>query len=403
MIKNKILLLICLVLLTSIALATNQLRDTIIFNGYSYPVEYDILSQYFDENPSKMPNMECHSSALERGYIAEFEISENHIFLRNITIIVKKGGCKDCAEITWENVTDKVFPIHHEGVKATWFTGLIVLPYKLISSGPKFYNSIYDRYTVFEIFKGDVIKEKVFNYFQYTIFKEIQFQFFKKTKEYQEKEKRLSIAWGKEFTNEYLKEYAITHVKKIIEIKTKTDIKLNYAGQYIRKVNLENQDKMILLDVIIGYYIPKIFGWIFLIVVIFIEGFLFSKLLCKHWFNKLIFKSITIANVLTSLAGLIIGYILNCLSLYDNHAYGGYLLNWIPIDTHCNNLLLNRTIPFFLVSFALTVIVNSIINILMLRSIAKARKIFLLTLIANIITFAIVATVITIIVLSFIK
>jgi len=213
---NRINILFLILLLATKVLATQQCCDTIIFKGHSYPVQLNLLEHYFDENPKRKPKIECSSTALWRGYIATFEIKDNRFCLKDIKKEVKKRGCKDCSERIWKSVTNKVFQGKSK-VKASWFTGLIVLPYKFISRTDMAYSDVYERYTIFEIDKGDIKKEKVLNYKQYITFKEKQFQTFKKTDEYKKSELKLNKTWGKKLTGMYLKECAINRTKKIVE------------------------------------------------------------------------------------------------------------------------------------------------------------------------------------------
>ena len=213
---NKTILLFFLVFLTETVLATVQRKDSVIYNGYSYHVDYDLMYDYFAINPQKQPNLECSSTALSRGYIATFKIIKNEILLKNITILVKKQGYEDCTETTWKSIINEVFP-GQEKVKVIWYTGLLVLPYHFISRTDAMYSSIYERYTIFEIEKGDIIKERALNTEQFTIFKEKLYQCFKETEEYSKLVKELSNKWNPRLLDSWLKEYAVGYMKKIIE------------------------------------------------------------------------------------------------------------------------------------------------------------------------------------------
>ena len=213
---NRIYILFCILILTTKVIATQQCCDTIIYNGHSYPTQLNLLEKYFDENPEKKPKIECMSTALWRGYIATFKIKDNRILLKNIIKYVKKKGCVDCSKREWKSVTKKVFQGKND-VKATWFTGLIVLPYKFISRTNMAYSDVYERYNIFEIDKGGIKKEKVLNYKKYKTFEEKQFQSYKTTDEYKKLVIKLNKAWGPRFTNIYLKGYSIYHTNKIIE------------------------------------------------------------------------------------------------------------------------------------------------------------------------------------------
>jgi hypothetical protein len=182
----------------------------------AYPVQYLLLEDYFISNPEKKPVTDCYSTGLEREYIATFEIIENQIFLKDITILVKEQGSEDCKLTTWKSVIHEIFP-DLEKVSADWFTGVIVLPYNLVSQTEMVYSSIYERYSIFEIVEGKITQENELNFEQYSLFKEKQFQSFKDSGEYEKMSEKLVKSWGPEFTEKYLREYAIWYVKKIVK------------------------------------------------------------------------------------------------------------------------------------------------------------------------------------------
>jgi hypothetical protein len=82
---------------------------------------------------------------------------------------------------------------------------------------------------------------------------------------------------------------------------------------------------MISLDVIVGYYLPSLIGWAFLVFVLVSEGILLSRYLVKKWYDNTIFLSIMASNFITTIVGFI---------LLDEKNSGGHLLNWIPIDQY---------------------------------------------------------------------
>ena len=79
------------------------------------------------------------------------------------------------------------------------------------------YSSIYERYTIFEIEKGDIIRERALNTEQFAIFKEKLYQCFKETEEYSKLVKELSNKWNPRLLDSWLKEYAVGYMKEIIE------------------------------------------------------------------------------------------------------------------------------------------------------------------------------------------
>jgi len=175
--------IILTIFLSSVVWASAQIPDTMIYNGKKYMFENNPLESYFKKHPNKFPKSEIWSSGLSKGYIATFEIKDNLLYLKDIKIYVREEKEKSgyfAPEL--KSVLNKVFP-RQELVKADWFTGLIVLSYGKVI-GFEGFESIYDRYLLFEIDKGEIIQEKQFDNKEYEEFKEKQFQEFKKTEEY---------------------------------------------------------------------------------------------------------------------------------------------------------------------------------------------------------------------------
>lgn len=135
---------------------------------------------------------------------------------------------------------------------------------------------------------------------------------------------------------------------------------------------------MIPLDIIVGYYLPSIMGWVFLFLVLIAESILLSKYLIKFTFNKKIYFSAIVSNLITT----IIGYV-----ILDHENNGGHLLNWIPIDHYHENIRLDRTLFIFIISFIGTVIIETLINLIVLKQINNKKKIIYGTLLVNALTY----------------
>lgn len=137
---------------------------------------------------------------------------------------------------------------------------------------------------------------------------------------------------------------------------------------------------MILLDIVIGYYLPSLFGWAFLVFVLAAESFLLSKYLKKYWVDKNIFTSVIISNLITT----IIGYLL----LGEESGFG-LLLNWIPIEYYGGKMLVKGLILLLTITFIGSLIVETLSNWIFLRRLFTFKKIFLGTLWINIFTYII--------------
>ena len=144
---------------------------------------------------------------------------------------------------------------------------------------------------------------------------------------------------------------------------------------------------MILLDIIVGYYLPSLFGWFFLCFVLLTESLVLAKYLKKAWFDRKVYLSVYLSNAITTIIGFI---------LLDKENHGGHLLSWIPVDHYQGDIRIDRTIFLFIISFIGTVIVETLFNIMLLRKHDSKRKISFGTLLVNAITYTIGAIVILI-------
>ena len=137
-----------------------------------------------------------------------------------------------------------------------------------------------------------------------------------------------------------------------------------------------------LLDVIAGYFLPGLYGWIFLVFVLISEGFILSKRLNVGRFEKKYYLSAGISNLVTTL----IGYL-----VLDDDTKGGHLLTWIPIEEYQGKLLIEQTIFLFFASFLGSVLIEIISNRLILGKSNTGGAISRATLLANIFTYTVAA------------
>jgi len=193
--------------------ATAQHPDKIIYNDKEYDLQTNPLELFFEKYPDKFPKGVITSSALWRGYVATFEITDNHLMLKDIQIRTfnEKEG------LGWKSVIDEVFPEVSER-KIDWFNGLLTLAYgEVINYVHMGYGSTYENYILIEIEKGKFIKAKEFDYKEYEEFKNKQFEVFKKTKKYLERKKELEKdKLENEEVDRFLRSYIIEYTQKIL-------------------------------------------------------------------------------------------------------------------------------------------------------------------------------------------
>ncbi len=192
------------------AFATAQMPDALIYEGEKYSMFTNPLEIYFRDHPERRPKSDGWCTALWRGYLATFIIENGSLYVKAVEVMAP-GREK------WKNVTKKIFP-KKKKVKADFFSGLLVLPQgDLIEYVHMGYASIYEKYTLIEIEKGEVKKILKFTGEEYMKFKERQFAAFKKTEEYAKLLLELSKDGGDpEFLEEFIKDYIIEYSNKLL-------------------------------------------------------------------------------------------------------------------------------------------------------------------------------------------
>ncbi len=142
---------------------------------------------------------------------------------------------------------------------------------------------------------------------------------------------------------------------------------------------------MTLLDVSFGIFAFMPLGWLFMAFVIILECLVMTRLLLPKWFDKRIYRVTAWTNIISGLLGIIISMVLNG---------GWYLVVWFPwVSNNEINLstkdALQGLIIFYAAAFVLTLIIETITNILFLRKYYATKKIIRATAIANILSYAV--------------
>jgi hypothetical protein len=142
---------------------------------------------------------------------------------------------------------------------------------------------------------------------------------------------------------------------------------------------------MIFLDVSFGIFAFMPMGWVFMAFVIVIECLVMTRSLLPVWYNKRVYTITMLTNIISGLTGIVISMILNG---------GWYLVVWFPwvsnneIDLTKKGAL-SSLIIFYLLTFILTLVIETITNILFLESRYAKRKIIKATIIANVSSYAV--------------
>ena len=121
---------------------------------------------------------------------------------------------------------------------------------------------------------------------------------------------------------------------------------------------------MILADFAIGYFIPDLFGWLFLVVVIALETLLLKKLLNKSdsTFTSLL-SLVVLANLITTFAGYGVGELLTL-----DETKLGHLINIVPISRYRGEYFYGMAIIVYVASFLCTMVFETLVFFLGLKN-----------------------------------
>jgi hypothetical protein len=138
-----------------------------------------------------------------------------------------------------------------------------------------------------------------------------------------------------------------------------------------------------LLNVSFGIYAFLPLGWMFMAFIILLECWMNSELLLDELFNKKIWVSTTITNIISGLIGIGLSMILNG---------GWWLVVWMPwvskneIDLSNPKELMAISI-YYGIAFILTVLIEFNLNFLFLKSVYTKKKILRTTILSNVMSY----------------
>lgn len=115
---------------------TAQLGDILIYQGQRLSICAAPLGDYFRLGGAS-PGFEMSSTALIRGYVATWELTDHRLYLVGL-----QGWLQDGSDARLESV----FPGYPERVFAHWYTGCVRIPQgKLLKYVHSGYASVYER------------------------------------------------------------------------------------------------------------------------------------------------------------------------------------------------------------------------------------------------------------------
>ena len=214
--KKIITSFLALVLAVTHSYGTAQISDTLVYQGEIYNLHTNPLEPYFEKHPDKRP--ESGSTALWRGYVATFGITNNLLVMTEIEVenVIRNDEGK--YDYGFKSIKDDLFP-DISSLPIDWFSGILVLPYgeleEYVHMG---YGLTFSNYILLEVNNGKIGKEKRYTSEQYKIFKERQFQAFKKTDEYQKLiEEMDKEGYAPEQHDDFLRSFITKYTSKILD------------------------------------------------------------------------------------------------------------------------------------------------------------------------------------------
>ena len=153
---SKVIAILFFLMLTGSAFATAQFSDNLIYKGKTLPIFSNPLESYFNaENPKPDKIFVFSCTACWRGYIATWKIEDGYLYLTKLV----QGTCaSDAPEIP----LSIVFPKQEAPIKATWFSGTLLIPQgKQILYVHMGYGSIYEKEIILTFINGKLTEENI--------------------------------------------------------------------------------------------------------------------------------------------------------------------------------------------------------------------------------------------------
>ena len=220
----KKLTILVLIFISSYIFATAQYPDLLIYKGKKYKLHTNPLEKYFKEYPKQRPKDGLKTTASYRGYIAEFEINNKNLELRDLKIETSFQKWKSIKKeflINYKKTKklNKKKSSNNKELKLDWFSGILIIPYgKRLNYVHMGYASTYENYILLEIQKGKLTKQKDLKVKEYELFKKVQFSKFKKTEEYKKVFSRISKKGKKQkLIDNFLKIRILKYTNKFLD------------------------------------------------------------------------------------------------------------------------------------------------------------------------------------------
>lgn len=166
---------------SAVAGATAQIPDDIVVEGQHFALTTLPLSGYLQQRNDFLPADVSISSANWRGYVASWEISEDALYLVDVTVETFDQQTRKSQRAS---VRPKLFP-GATRVLAQWYSGVLLIPDgKLVDYVHMGFGSTYDHYRIFRIESGRVTESLSLSQAEFERYRDRKFAAFQQTDEY---------------------------------------------------------------------------------------------------------------------------------------------------------------------------------------------------------------------------
>ena len=164
----------CLVLVmpTHKVLASGQEHEILWLDGVRVSTQSEPLASWLESHPDALPPVQVRSSGRWRGYVGEWEVSDDRLFLVDL-LMLSGHSFDETGEVEDVSVFDSVFG-ESGPVGADWYTGFVIVP-----------NDWLDKTIVIEVQAGYVTEVRRLGKRRFRRFATRQFESWKGTADYE--------------------------------------------------------------------------------------------------------------------------------------------------------------------------------------------------------------------------
>ena len=175
-----------MVALASIS-GTGQAGDVLRWKGKTYVLETNPLDGYLRDHHGALVRGDVISTANWRGYVATWQIDGSRLLLTDVEVeFVKSKSTAASFETEQRSVLSQMFPGRNQ-IPAEWYSGHLIVPAgRLLRYVHMGYASLYSKYLVFRVVKGEVVERWKMDAGTYSKFRREQFARYKQTPEFRE-------------------------------------------------------------------------------------------------------------------------------------------------------------------------------------------------------------------------